>query len=274
MRSNNLREKLESKLQEKISQLDTHTVNENNQEIYVPDVQSPVDLKTSEFALTISEAKSRVELLQSFIHEMMTINVDYGLIPGTPKPTLFKSGAEKLCSIYGFAISINITSRLEDFENKLFHYEAKATLTNKRTGTIEAEGIGSCNNKERKFINQDPFSIMNTILKMAKKRALIDAVLSATRTSGIFTQDLDDLMQDTSVPDSKTKGTPKSESGTLSKVTKGQMNEIVSIMESKKISIDTAKTMISERYHIKESKQLTKSQAQDFINHLKMHKAS
>lgn len=74
-------------------------MNENNQEIYVPDVQSPLDLKTSEFALTISEAKS-VELLQSFIHEMMTVNIDYGLIPGTPKPTLFKSGAEKLCSIY------------------------------------------------------------------------------------------------------------------------------------------------------------------------------
>ena len=56
---------------------------------------------------------------------------------------------------------------------------------------IEAEGVGSCNTKEKKYHTSDPYNIINTILKMAKKRALIDAVLSATRTSGIFSQDLD-----------------------------------------------------------------------------------
>jgi hypothetical protein len=42
--------------------------------------------------------------------------------------------------------------------------------------------------------NDDPWALWNTVLKMAKKRALIDAVLSATRSSGLFTQDMEDLV--------------------------------------------------------------------------------
>lgn len=41
--------------------------------------------------------------------------------------------------------------------------------------------------------NDDMHSIWNTVLKMAKKRALVDAVLSATRSSGIFAQTEEEL---------------------------------------------------------------------------------
>ena len=44
-----------------------------------------------------------------------------------------------------------------------------------------------------KILNDDPFSLINTFLKMAKKRALVDAALSVGRLSDIFTQDLDEL---------------------------------------------------------------------------------
>lgn len=40
--------------------------------------------------------------------------------------------------------------------------------------------------------NEDPYDIENTLLKMAEKRAFIDATLRATATSGLFTQDLED----------------------------------------------------------------------------------
>jgi hypothetical protein len=42
-------------------------------------------------------------------------------------------------------------------------------------------------------IRTEPADLANTILKMAKKRALIDAVLTATAASDIFTQDIEDL---------------------------------------------------------------------------------
>jgi hypothetical protein len=41
--------------------------------------------------------------------------------------------------------------------------------------------------------NPDPADQYNTVLKMAKKRALVDAVLTATAASDIFAQDLEDL---------------------------------------------------------------------------------
>jgi len=44
--------------------------------------------------------------------------------------------------------------------------------------------------------NDDPFSIVNTIEKMAKKRAMVDAALSVGRLSELFTQDLEDLDAD------------------------------------------------------------------------------
>lgn len=41
--------------------------------------------------------------------------------------------------------------------------------------------------------NPDIMDTVNTVLKMAKKRAKIDAVIGVTRSSGIFTQDLEEI---------------------------------------------------------------------------------
>lgn len=51
--------------------------------------------------------------------------------------------------------------------------------------------------------NDDIYSLVNTILKMAKKRALVDASLSAGRLSDIFTQDIEDMPQQ-SAPEAAT----------------------------------------------------------------------
>lgn len=134
-------------------------------------------------AITLVEAKERINLLQQFVKEMMIEGQDYGIIDGYQKRTLLKPGAEKLCNIFGFSKHVNIINRIENWEKGLFAYEVKVSLVSKQTGFMEAEGIGTCNSKEKSFIDQDPFSLVNTLLKMAKKRALIDAVLSATRAS-------------------------------------------------------------------------------------------
>lgn len=144
-------------------------------------------------AVDIEGAKTRVLELQNFIKFMMVPNIDYGFIPGCAKPMLFKPGAEKLCDIYGLTKQVEVSRRVEDWEKGIFHYEVKVILINKKTGHIEAEGVGCCNNKEKKFATQDPFSVVNSILKMAKKRAVVDATLSVTRTSGIFSQDLETM---------------------------------------------------------------------------------
>ena len=41
----------------------------------------------------------------------------------------------------------------------------------------------------------ETFDAANTVLKMAKKRSFIDAVLTVTGASRIFTQDLEDIKE-------------------------------------------------------------------------------
>ncbi len=44
--------------------------------------------------------------------------------------------------------------------------------------------------------NADPYSLVNTLQKMGAKRSYVHAVIAATRSSGIFTQDVEDLPAD------------------------------------------------------------------------------
>ncbi|KLD60176.1 hypothetical protein WP50_12425, partial [Lactiplantibacillus plantarum] len=46
------------------------------------------------------------------------------------------------------------------------------------------EGLGSANTKESKYVSRDGFSMKNTVLKMAKKRAQVDATLTIGRMVG------------------------------------------------------------------------------------------
>lgn len=145
--------------------------------------------------ISLSEAKERIQALNEFVIQMMQEGVDYGRVEVYSKPTLLKPGAEKLCDAFGFSKQVDVIRRIEEWEKVFFAYEVKVTLINKQTGMMEAEGIGSCNSREKSFVHQDHYTLVNTFLKMAKKRALIDAVLSATRASGIFTQDIEDLAE-------------------------------------------------------------------------------
>ncbi|RYG69477.1 hypothetical protein EON80_09735 [bacterium] len=153
----------------------------------------PVSDVFPDFAVDPAEMTRRTSMLKDYVREHMSEGEDYGIVPGGMKPTLFKPGAEKLVAVFGLSPFVEITNRVEDWDSGFLAYEVKVRLVNKRTQNVEAEGVGSCNSRERRYKNQDAANVANTILKMAKKRALIDATLSATRASGMFTQDLEDL---------------------------------------------------------------------------------
>src|SRR5690606_7465579 len=72
-----------------------------------------------------------------------------------------------------------------------FQYQVRCKLY--KGDVLITEGLGCCNTKERKYLKQDPYTLDNTVLKMAKKRALIDATLLVASLSDIFTQDLEDM---------------------------------------------------------------------------------
>lgn len=145
----------------------------------------------------------RMEFNQ-FLKEKMVKDVDFGVIPHTgTKPTLLKPGAEKLLNYFGFSQIIECLNKTEnlDFEytdkyNKnhkgYFAYTYKARILDAR-GRVLSEAEGSANTMETKWQTQGPFNVMNTIMKMAQKRAIVSATLAATRASEFYTVDVEDM---------------------------------------------------------------------------------
>src|SRR5574342_49038 len=65
---------------------------------------------------------------------------------------------------------------------------------------------------DQKVEHGNPADFYNTCLKMAKKRAFVDAVITATGGSDIFTQDMEDSVEDEPEPPRSTPPTPTQQS--------------------------------------------------------------
>lgn len=143
----------------------------------------------------VSKVLKKIADFQAVVQMSLREGHDFGVIPGTTKPSLLKAGAEKINMMMGVASEFEILAKIEDYEKGFFAYNIRCRLS--KNGNSICEGVGSCNSKESKYVKQDAFSIANTILKMAKKRAYIDATLSLASLSEIFTQDIEELDIDT-----------------------------------------------------------------------------
>ncbi len=169
---------------------------------------------------------------QRAVRQHMNQGSDYGVIPGTgDKPTLLKPGAEKLIKLLNLREQYEIADSVEDWDKPFFRYLIKCQLVSIQTGVTVAESFGECNSYESKYRwrwvfpddvpastdrntltkrtlnsrrtgkpftqfrmpNDDIHTQVNTLLKMAQKRALVSAALSVGRLSEVFTADLDDI---------------------------------------------------------------------------------
>lgn len=131
--------------------------------------------------------------IENIVNTFLRPTIDYDLIPNCGrKPSLLKAGAEHLASIFNFRTSSEVIHRIVDLEKSFILYEVATTVFNSN-GEIVAVGLGSCNSTERKFIKQGFATSLNTVIKMARKRSFVDAILSATSASRIFTQDIEEL---------------------------------------------------------------------------------
>ena len=126
---------------------------------------------------------------------------DYGRIPGTPKPTLFKSGAERLLMWARLGHRVNVVELERDDEGRKYGVTYRCTvhaLDNPNVVVGECDGYCGYDEPDReahknkwgKPVERSPW---NTVIKMAQKRALVGATLQATGTSSLFTQDLEDM---------------------------------------------------------------------------------
>lgn len=164
---------------------------------------------------------------------MMVDGEDYGVIPGTQKPTLYQPGADTLCIAAGLRIGQpEFIERTEDWEHGFFYYLVRLPLHDDRE-LPAAWGIGSANSREERYAyrwvptwklsdeekerakaegwrtewrtskgkryffyrapNDEIYTLVNTLQKMAVKRAYVSATLRATGAHRLFTQDLEDM---------------------------------------------------------------------------------
>lgn len=182
--------------------------------------------------VSAQEIRARVNAIQEVMQAVMKEDVHYGKIPGTPKPTLFKPGAEVLCATFSIAPSY----RIEDLSTAdHVRYRITCVGTHQQSSTVLGEGVGECSTGEEKYcwraavcseefddtpvnlrrvkyakvwneqtrrkdgvsrvqqIRTQPADLANTVLKMACKRAHVAMTLNVTAASDIFTQDIEDL---------------------------------------------------------------------------------
>ena len=144
-------------------------------------------VEVAQVEATMRKISQFQQVIQNTLHQ----NHDYGIIPGTEKPTLLKPGAEKILMMMGLRSEFEIVDSTRDFEKGFFQYQVRCKLL--KGDTVITEGLGACNTREKKYMKMDPYTMDNTVLKMAKKRALIDATLLVASLSDIFTQDLEDM---------------------------------------------------------------------------------
>lgn len=218
-------------------------------------VPSPTSLLVT--PKNVEEARTRLQNFRAYVSSVLIDGVDFGVIPGTEKATLYKAGAERICQLFNLTPTVEFLTETEDWDREppFFYYKIKSILTVRGSGEVVGEGLGSANSREKKYRdrkeffdgawgevpsesgwrrgvkkypgqknrdgspkqdyvyyyrireNLDTADVANTVLKIAKKRAFIDATLTVSAASEFFTQDLEDFSEEK--PGKKQKAAPK-----------------------------------------------------------------
>lgn len=210
-------------------------------------------VENSAMPVSAKDIQAQVQVIQQVMAAVMKDQVHYGKIPGCgDKPALLKAGAEKLMATFRLASDPHI----EDISGPDdIRYRVTVRMLT-FDGRFVGAGVGECSSGEEKYkwrkavcdeefsetpedrkrekwikgwnkpafkvkqIRTQPADVANTILKMAKKRALVDGVITATAASDIFAQDLEDMpdeLRETATEDHRPAGVKEMETSSPAK---------------------------------------------------------
>ena len=177
----------------------------------VPSVYRPEEAQVSMYvaeqavATMTASGDYTVRLPLGGVKKTLRRDVDFGVIPGTKSPSLYKAGAEAICLAYGLVPHISMESKTEEWhkgagnngEDLFFGlYTMKCELHkigNNGVDYVIASGYGSANTFEkRNGWNKGKPDAINSSIKMAAKRAMVGTVLSISGLSSMFSQDIED----------------------------------------------------------------------------------
>jgi len=106
-------------------------------------------------AASVNDMLAVYQAKKDFIDGILRSGVDYGTIPGSDKPALFKPGAEKMVSFFGLSPTFDDITTIEDWTGEqhngepFFYYRQKCKLH--KGERVIATADGSCNSWEKKY---------------------------------------------------------------------------------------------------------------------------
>lgn len=140
----------------------------------------------------LDSAMARMNEFRQFVKECMVRGVDFGASKASRgKDSLLKPGAEKIFLFFNAAVNIS-THTTEDIDGRRLH-TFEISLVDRGNGTLLGDGVGSASTGEFNHKSGNLHDKDNTVMKMALKRAKVDAALNLVCGSELFTQDLDDM---------------------------------------------------------------------------------
>jgi hypothetical protein len=151
------------------------------------------DLTTERMQELVENTEAVRALLARYIRATFKPGLHYGVIPlntqENSKPTLLKAGAEVVCLLFGwrarFSADLPILQMYGPGTTGAFALVCELI---DRQGQVVGQGRGIAELRETSMTSA------NMAVKMAEKRALVDAVLRAAGLSQYFTQDLEDVL--------------------------------------------------------------------------------
>ena len=102
-------------------------------------------------AADVAAVTNRVALIQQVYKNIMQPDVHYGVIPGTPKPSLWKPGAEVVLMALNAAATFPAERVFRVLDKAFVMYEITAAIKSNGSQEIIAEGIGLCSSREDKY---------------------------------------------------------------------------------------------------------------------------
>lgn len=175
--------------------------------------------------LSVQTLTGRASRIQEVLKKVMKKGVDYGTIPGCgDKAALLKPGAEKILSTFELGAMPDQASIRDLGEDGAIRLRVVVPIVHWPTGKVVGHGVGECSSQEEKYawkkaacneeweetdpadrrekwkmgkggkpykvkqIRTTPADVANTVLKMGKKRAVVDGTLTATACSDMFEQ--------------------------------------------------------------------------------------
>jgi hypothetical protein len=144
--------------------------------------------------IPISEAHNWYNQFVTFSKSILKMDLDYGVIPGTPKPSLYKPGAEKLRLVYGLGAEQECIEKSVDIDRPYIDYTYRCTIKSKQ-GQILAQCEGSCNSMEPKFgytwkpVDKLPggIEVSNLASKLSRKKITeYDFAIRKAETTGPY----------------------------------------------------------------------------------------